>query len=151
MTEKINEGKTMNKEESMRLLLVILVPLIAMIIGYSIAVFIFSDPISPGHGKGSGSGSTHSSYNSLKTAILFGNMSVLVILIYRYYGVFKDTSASFAIGLMMVFSVFLVQNLFALPFIVQEFGYSGQELGPFWVYPEVLELIALIIFSYISD
>ena len=78
-------------------------------------------------------------------------MSVLVILIYRYYGVFKDTSASFAIGLMMVFAVFLVQNLLALPFLVQEFGYSGQELGPFWVYPEVLELIALIIFFYISE
>ncbi len=151
MSDTSIDTEPLKNEDIRKLLLVILIPVIAMIIGYFISVVILSDPSTPGHGKGSGSGSNSSSYNSLKTAILFGNMGILLFIIYRYYEVFKDTSASFAAGLIMVFTVFFIQNALALPFIIQEFGYSGQGLGPFWVYPEILELIALMIFSYISE
>ena len=147
--ERIGREESMKDDEIRKVFMILLIPLMGLLIGYILSVLFLGDIES--NGPGSGRRNFSATYTSVKTAVLFGNLCVLFFLGRRYYLDFKETKAQFTLGLIIVFSVLFIQNLIALPFIVHELGYSGSGLGPFWVVPETLELVALTILLYLSE
>ena len=142
-------GKVGDDESLKKLLWTLTIPITGLLIGL-ISGYLFLQNGGMVHGPGHSRGIS-TTYAVLKTGVLFGNMSVLLFLIWGYLRDYRLTGAQFTLGLIFVFSVLFLQNLLAIPFLVQHFGFSGKDLGPFWVLPEALELVALTVLLYLSE
>jgi hypothetical protein len=93
-------------------------------------------------------------YYVARTVFSAINITLLVVLIITYAGIYLKTRSEFTIGLLLFAIVFLIKDLAASPFIPGAFGFGLFGLGPFvlwWIIlPDLFELIALSVLVYLS-
>ena len=96
-------------------------------------------------------------YFVARTVFSVLNITLLIILIVTYAGIFLKTRSEFTIGLLIFAIAFLIKDVAASPFVGGAFGFgqfgffaSGQFLLWFVLLPDLCELIALSVLVYLS-
>jgi hypothetical protein len=93
-------------------------------------------------------------YYVARTVFSAINITLLVVLLITYAGIYVKTRSQFTIGLLLFAMVFLFKDIAASPFLPGAFGFGLYGLGPFvlwWVLlPDLFELIALSVLVYLS-
>lgn len=89
-------------------------------------------------------------YYTVETVISTINVTLLIILLITYAGIYRKTRSEFTIGL-MIFSAVLLLNAFASnPFVRWVFGFRAFGLGPFAMLPDLFTCVALVVLLYLT-
>ena len=89
-------------------------------------------------------------YYTVKTVVSTTNVTLLVILLATYIGIYMKTKSEFTIGL-TIFSVVLLLNALASnPLLQWVFGFRAFGLGPFAMLPDLFTLFALAVLLYLT-
>ena len=78
------------------------------------------------------------------------NVTLAIILLALYTGIYRKTRSEFTIGLIVFSVVFLLNALASNPLLVWAFGFQPYGLGPFAVLPGVFTVGALVVLLYLS-
>ena len=90
-------------------------------------------------------------YYPVNMAISMASVFLLVALLHTYIRDYREIHARFTLGLIIFLVTLLFQNIFSLPVIHSLFGFSAASLGPFSVIMNLLEVVAIGIFLYLSN
>lgn len=93
-------------------------------------------------------------YYVARTVFSAINITLLVVLLITYAGIYMKTRSGFTVGLLIFAIAFLIKDIAASPFIPGALGFGLYGMGPFvlwWVLlPDLFELIALSVLVYLS-
>ncbi|MDD4898553.1 MAG: hypothetical protein PHY70_04120 [Methanocellales archaeon] len=89
-------------------------------------------------------------YYTLNTVISSINVTILVILLITYIGIYRKIKSEFTIGLMIFSMVLLFYALTSNPLVHRIFGFRAFGLGPFVMLPNLFTCVALVILLYLS-
>jgi len=85
-----------------------------------------------------------------KTIISSINITLLVILLITYIGIYRKTQSEFTIGLIIFSMVLLFYALASNPITYWAFGFRAFGLGPFAMLPDLFTCIALAVLLYLT-
>jgi hypothetical protein len=89
-------------------------------------------------------------YYTVKTVISTINITLLIILLILYIGMYTKTKSEFTIGLIIFSMVLLLNALTSNPMVDWIFGFRAFGLGPFAMLPDLFTCIALAILLYFT-
>ncbi|TRO50952.1 hypothetical protein E2P61_07460 [Candidatus Bathyarchaeota archaeon] len=85
-----------------------------------------------------------------QTAISTVNVALIVFLLTTYIDIYRKTRSQFTFGLIIFSLALLLRTLTANPLFMWVFGFRAFGLGPFALLPDLFELAALSVLSYLS-
>jgi len=89
-------------------------------------------------------------FQTLSTVLGALNITILIILLITYVGIYRKTKSEFTIGLIVFSILLLMQSISSLPFFIRVFGFQGVWLGPFLLFPPLFIFIALLVLLYLT-
>jgi len=89
-------------------------------------------------------------FYTAKTIISSVNITLLVILLITYIGIYRKTQSEFTIGLIIFSMVLLFYALTSNPITYWAFGFHAFGLGPFAMLPDLFTCIALAVLLYLT-
>jgi hypothetical protein len=89
-------------------------------------------------------------FYTIKTIVSSVNVTLLVILLITYIGIYRKTRSEFTIGLMLFSLVLFLYAMASNPIVQVAFGYRAFGLGPFAMLPDIFSLIALTVLLYLT-
>ena len=89
-------------------------------------------------------------FRTFATVLGVLNVTLLVILLITYVGIYRKTKSEFTIGLIIFSSLLLLQSFASIPFLYRIFGFHGVWLGPFMFFPPLFIFIALLVLLYLT-
>jgi len=88
---------------------------------------------------------------NIKALITFGNLILLLCLLFIYAKNYGQIKSQFAMGLIAFIVLLIMQALTSNPFVPAMWGFSRMPiLGLFAIVPDVFEFVALSVLLYIS-
>lgn len=89
-------------------------------------------------------------FYTVKTVVSTVNVTLSIILLAIYVGLYRKTRSEFTVGLIIFSAVILLDALVSDPLVVWVFGFRGFGLGPFAMLPDLFTLAALIVLLFLS-
>lgn len=89
-------------------------------------------------------------FYTIKTIVSSVNVTLLVILLITYIGIYRKTRSEFTVGLMLFSLVLFLYAMASNPIVQVAFGYRAFGLGPFAMLPDIFSLIALTVLLYLT-
>ena len=89
-------------------------------------------------------------FYTAQTVVSTINVTLLIILLFTYAGIYKKTRSEFTIGLIIFSAIFLLNALASNPLVIWVFGFRPFGLGPFAMLPELFTSAALAVLLYLS-
>lgn len=89
-------------------------------------------------------------YYALNAVISTVNVTLLIVLLVTYIGIYDRTKSEFTLGLIVFSMILLFRSLASNPLVHWTFGFHGFGLGPFAMLPELFTCIALAILLYLT-
>jgi hypothetical protein len=89
-------------------------------------------------------------FYTVKAVVSTINVTLSVILLITYVGVYRKTRSEFTIGLVIFSAVFLLNALASNPLVIWAFGFRLFGLGPFAMLPDLFTFAALAVLLYLS-
>jgi hypothetical protein len=89
-------------------------------------------------------------FYTAQTVVSTINVTLLIILLLIYTGIYRKTRSEFTIGLIIFSAVFLLNALASNPLVIRVFGFRPFGLGPFAFLPDLFTLAALAVLLYLS-
>jgi len=89
-------------------------------------------------------------FYTIKTIVSSVNVTLLVILLVTYIGIYRKTRSEFTVGLILFSVVLFLYAMASNPIVQVAFGYRAFGLGPFAMLPDVFSLIALAVLLYLT-
>ena len=89
-------------------------------------------------------------YYTAKTVVSTINVTLLVILMFIYGGIYEKTRSEFTVGLIIFSAVLLLHAITTNPIVTWFFGFQSFGLGPFALLPDVFTLAGLFVLLYLS-
>ena len=89
-------------------------------------------------------------FYTAKTVVSTINVTLLVILMFVYGGIYEKTRSEFTVGLIIFSAVLLLHAITTNPIVTWFFGYQSFGLGPFALLPDVFTLAGLFVLLYLS-
>jgi hypothetical protein len=89
-------------------------------------------------------------FYTAQTVVSTINVTLAIILLAMYVGIYRKTRSEFTIGLIIFSMVFLLNALTSNPLVIRAFGFWPLGLGPFALLPGLFTLGALTVLLYLS-
>jgi len=89
-------------------------------------------------------------FYAVKTVVSTINITLSIILLLMYIGIYDKTRSQFTIGLIIFSAVFLLNALASSPLVIWAFGFRPFGLGPFAMLPDLFTCAALAVLLYLS-
>lgn len=89
-------------------------------------------------------------FYTIKTIVSSVNVTLLVILLVTYIGIYRKTRSEFTVGLILFSVVLFLYAMASNPIVQVAFGYRAFGLGPFAMLPDIFSLIALTVLLYLT-
>ena len=86
----------------------------------------------------------------VQTVVSTINVTLLIILLATYVGIYIKTKSEFTIGLIIFSTIMLLNSLVSNPFLHLVFGFREFGLGPFAMLPDLFTLAALAVLLYFT-
>lgn len=89
-------------------------------------------------------------YYTVHTVVSTINVTLLIVLLITYIGIYMKTKSEFTVGLTIFSMILLLNALASNPLIHRVFGFRASGLGPFAMLPDLFTLTALAVLLYLS-
>ncbi len=89
-------------------------------------------------------------FYTIKTIVSSVNVTLLVLLLIMYIGIYRKTQSEFTVGLILFSMVLLLYAMVSNPIVHVAFGYHAFGLGPFAMLPDLFSLIASTVLLYLT-
>jgi hypothetical protein len=87
---------------------------------------------------------------TIGTILSIINMSLALVLLTVYYGIYRRTGTQFNLMLIIIALTLLCFSIVANPLVSAVLGYEASGLGPFFILPDLFALAALSALLYLS-
>ena len=88
---------------------------------------------------------------NVKALVTFGNLVLLLCLLFIYAKSYEQIKSKFALGLIAFIILLIMQTVTSNPIFHYTCGWRRiYALGWFWILPDLFEFVALLILLYIS-
>jgi hypothetical protein len=89
-------------------------------------------------------------FYTANTVVSSINVTLSVLLLITYIGIYRRTRSEFTIGLIIFSLVFFLNALVSNPFVISAFHFRPIGLGPFALLPDLFTFAALVVLLYLS-
>ncbi len=126
-----------------------IVLLIGLVAGLALAaVPLPSTTTGPGHGPGLHLQLTTATDVDVILSTI--GIALLLALTFVYAGMYSQTKASFALGLVVVLLALLLESVLSSPLVYGAFGEPTGTLGTFLAFADVFKIVAFTVLLYLS-
>jgi hypothetical protein len=129
---------------------VLVVLAFGLLLGAFLAVTIPAATLPPAEGFGRFFMLTVQRALQLHLVLTTLEMVLLFSLVVVYLKIYLDTRANFSMGLLIVLFALLIHSILSYPVTVEQIGPVLLGSGTFFPYPDILTIIAYVIFLYLS-